>query len=498
MNSIPKYLLLAAAASSLIGLTGCLFGSDNSGPSEENVSKSENSSQLATANLESNIERMRDLDQFRYGEEDLTDLRASHSQFAEAVALNPGNNKAHLGMAITGILLAGQSEKLASVINQTVDSRSPFDTRLTEDTPLLRVSALRKVAAASTLPEFHVIQDAIADTLLPALEDAMVHLKTVYDDPSFSMILTNEGESRELDHAEAGILLAGAHAIHSLLTLWLSRDIDIDHNGSYDYLESFGGLDTISDFSQLSQKQKEDFNKAAEILGPTSSFLTVRPAWSARLGAIDGEIKSALAILKESIASIDMETDPQGNDLIHICAMVDEGPCIDRSAYTDGKAVIDTAIKYMSQPYALHLPDIDTTILIDFSAYFNVQDYKQMLPYYGFYNANEWSDEKPVLYFTNASHQITGNIKTLTKIVEDADSLGTPASEVVAQFRSVIHFQDPTFQGFLPNATEAGIWNLILKQAEYEENRDSDPGLILEKRTVSAFKPDFALSLIGK
>jgi hypothetical protein len=497
MRSVPKFLLLAAAASSLIGLTGCLFGSDNSSAPAD-VTGSETSSQRATSNLESNLARMSDLDQFRYGKENLADLRESHSQFAEAVSLNPANSKAQLGMAVTGILLAGQSDKLASVINQTVDSKSPFDTRLTENAPLMRVSALRKVAAADSLPEFHTLQQAIADTLLPALEDAIAHLQKVYADPAFSMTLRIEDEPRELDHAEAGILLAGAHVIHSLLTLWLSRDIDIDYNGSYDYLESFGDLDTVTDFSQLTQQQKDDFNKAAEILGPTSSYLTVKPEWAARLGAIDGEIKSALGILKESIASIDKETDPQDDDLIHICWINEDVPCMERSAYTDGKAGIDTAIKYMSQPYALHLADIDTTILIDFSAYFKVQNDKKMVSYYGFYDANQWSEAKPVLFFTNAAGQETGNFKTWLQIAKDADSLGTPASVVVAQYRALIHFQDPTFQGFLPGATEAGIWNLILKQAEFEENQNAEPVTFLAKRAVSTLKPGFALSLIGK
>ncbi len=496
MRPVPKYFLLASLASTLAGLTGCVLGSDNSGSTPVDVKGSNTSDSLATANLETNVSRMNNLGQFKYGKEDLTDLRNSHAEFADAVRLNPGNNKAQLGLALTGVLLAGQSDHLASVINQTLDSKSPFDTRLTQGAPLARAGVLRKVAAASTLPEFHVIQDAIADTLLPALEEAMVHLDKVYQDPSFSMTLTIDGESRELDHAEAGILLAGVHAIHGLLTLWLARDIDVDYQGSYDYLKSFANLDTISDFSQLTQTQKDDFNKAAAILAPTSPFLTVRPAWAARLAAVDGEIKSALATLKEAVASIDHETDPQSDDLIHICGLNETGSCIDRGDYAQGGKYIDTAIKYMAQPYALGIPGIDTTIMVDFSAYFKVQDYKKMLPYYGFYDANVWSEEKPVLYFTNAKGQITGNIKTLVRIAKDADSLGTPVAQVVAQYRAVIHFQDPTFQGFLPGATEDGIWNLILKQAQRNQTVVAYTGL--EKRAVSTMGPGFALGLIGK
>ncbi|MDQ2999930.1 MAG: hypothetical protein M3Y08_01515 [Fibrobacterota bacterium] len=61
--------------------------------------------------------------------------------------------------------------------------------------------------------------------------------------------------------------------------------------------------------------------------------------------------------------------------------------------------------------------------------------------------------------------------------------------------KAVIHLQDPTFQGFQPRATEAGIWNLIQKQAEANE---AVPVYGLGKRAVSTMGPNFALSLIGK
>lgn len=497
MKSPYNYLMMASLAASTAWLGGCFLGSDDSGPSAGDVDQSNTSTAEANQNLESSVTRMSDFSQFEYGKEDLTDLRASRADYEEALRLNPGNSQAQMGMALTGILLAAQSDHLSSVVNQTLDSKSPFDTRLVEGAPLARTGVLRKVAAAADLPEFHVIQDAIADTLLPALEDAIVRLEKVYQDPAFTMTLTMDGEPRELDHAEAGILLAGTHAIHGLLTLWLSRDLDIDSEGSYDYLDAFQGLDTISDFSQLTADQRSSFNKAAQILGPSSPFLTVRAGWGSKLGAVDGEIKTALSVLKESVASVDLETDPQGDDLIHLCGTAETGSCMDRDSYSAGKDVIDSAVKYLAQPYMVDLPDIDTSIAVDFAAYFKVQDYKKLLPYYGFYNADEWSENKPVLYFTDAQGQVTGNIKTLTQIAEDADSLGTPAAEVVARLRAVIHLQDPTFQGFLPGATEDGIWNLIRKQAEADEALGGTETGALGKRAVATLKPDFALSLIG-
>ncbi|GEM_PF-2857917 len=496
MRSLNKYLMLAAMAASTSWLTGCFLGSDNSGPSAAAVKQSDSSANLASADMEKSLARMSDMQQFQYGKEDLSSLHSSRDEFAAALRINPGNSKARLGMALTGVLIAAQSPKLAGVINRTLDNKSPFDVNTTRNAPLMRAEVLRKVAQASTWPEFHEIQDAIADTMLPALDEAINNLNAVYQDPNFSMNLTIEGQTRELDHAEAGILLAGVHAIHGLLTLYLAYDIDVDYNGSYDYIQTLSGLDTVDDFSQLTAAQRDGLNKVASILAPTSPFLAVRPAWKARLANVDDEIRSALDILKEAVGSIANERDDQSDDLIRICGLYETGSCISRPEYDGGKAVIDSVRKYMSQPYLVQVPGLDTTIRVNFAAYFNVQDYKKMLPYYGFYDANVWSEAKPVLFFTDSRGAVTGNIMNLIKIGKDADANGTPVRQVIAQIRQVIHLQDPTFQGFLPGATEDAVWNLVIKQAEMNESQDN--GVVYKKTAMSPLKPNFALSLLGK
>ena len=499
MRSPHKLLILAAVAVSTTWLSGCIFGSDNSGPSAEETKKSNDAATRATGDLESNVARMQN-GPYSYGKEDLTALKNSNSQFAEAVRLNPGNSKAQLGLAVTGVLLAAQSPKLSTVINQTVEGQSPFEPKLTEDAPLKRMAVLQKVAvAAQTWPEFHAVQDSIAQVLLPALEEAITHLQVAYDDPNFTMTMTIDGKPRELDHAEAGILLAGFHAIHGLVTLWLSYDIDVDDNGSYDYISGLDGLDTVKKFTDLTAEQRASLNVVAKILGPTSPFMAVRPTWKAKLAAVDGEIKSALDIIKESVASIGQESDDQSNDLLHICATNEFGQCIDGGDYQQAKDIIDSARKYINQPYVFKLTALDTVVRVNFAAYFNVQDYKKMLPYYGFYNANQWSDEKPVLFFTDAAGHETGNIMDLKRIADDADANSTPAATVIASLRAIIHLQDPTFQGFLPGATEADIWNIILKQAQYDEqNSGTIIAYGLQKRGAHTLRPNFALSLLGK
>jgi len=203
--------------------------------------------------------------------------------------------------------------------------------------------------------------------------------------------------------------------------------------------------------------------------------------------------------VRESLGSISRETDAQYDDLIHVCPPFEEGSCIAAPDFQQALNAVDSARKYMNQPYEFRLTDIDTTIQVDFSAYFRVQDYKKMWPYYGFYDPKDWSDAKPAIYFTDKAGNITGDIMTLKRISDAADSLNTPPAQVIAQIRAVIHLQDPTFQGFLPGATEDAIWNILLKKAQLGGKRiaGSVTETGLPKIAASTLRPDFALTLIG-
>lgn len=500
MRMTPTQILTTAAlAASAAWLGGCFLGADDGGPSAQDKQQSSQVAAQGSTQLEGAVANMTS-SQFQYGKEDLTQLKNSQAKYAEAARLNPGNSQAQLGLALTNILLAAQDPRLANVLNRTVQGKSPFDSRLTGNAPLLRQGVLAKVAEASTWPEFHEIQDSIEKVLLPALEDALARIQIAYDDPAFSMTLTIDGTPRELDHVEAGVLLAGVHALHGLVTLWLSYDLDIDYNGSYAWIEALKGIDSVKKFSDLTAEQRDALKKGTELLGPNAPFLAVRPAWKDRLANVDDEIKSALKILREALGSMSKETDAQGDDLIHLCGPFESGSCLAPSGYQDALNAVDTARKYMDQPYVVRMDDIDTSIQVDFSAYFRVQDYKKMLPYYGFYDPQEWSDAKPAIYFTDKSGKITGDIMTLKHISDQADSLNTPAAEVVAQLRAVIHLQDPTFQGFLPGATEDGVWNLLLKKAQHAQalkNAQDSTRTVLLKGAVSTLRPDFSLHLVG-
>lgn len=488
----PSFRLAAMAgiATTAAVLTGC-FGED--GPSAAEKKDSKSASTAATQNLGTAMGAMTNFDQYEYGREDLTSLRTANVDFRKAIKLDPGNRQARLGAAVTGVLLAAQSDRLSKVVNQTLEADSPFDVSFVSDAPMAKGAVMQRISAAAEFPEFHEIQDAVADTLLPALDEAIANLRSVVADPAFSMTLTVDDRAIEIDHAEASVLLAGFLGIKGLATLYLARDIDIDIDGSYDYIQDLEGIGEVENFSDLTDAQEAAFNKLAGLLKPGSNFLGVRAGWKDRLALVDDHIKEALSVAKSGLNSIKTETDDQEDDLLRLCSATIDYPCIQSEALTEGLTAVDTALKYLSQPYKLEIPDLDTTISVNFAAYFNIQDYKKLLPWYGFYDATEWSDEKPVLYFNNGQGVVTGNIKTLQDLGDRADLEGWTAVKSVDELKKIIHFQDPTFQGLLPGATEAGIWNLIRKAAAREDAQTP-----IAKRAASYMGPRLALDLLGK
>lgn len=491
-----KKRFCAAALLSALAFTGCF--EDEKGPTAAEVEESRQMSSQGSDSLEALVGEMMQLQSFEYGrKEGKGKVEAAHRGYEAALRRDPGNGEAKLGSALTGILLAVQSPGMGRLLDEVTGGEPLFDQDLAKTAPENRSRVLLKAAALRQLPEFHEVQDTLAAILLPALEKAMRQVEEVHRDPAFFVLVELDGESYELDHAEVGILLASLKASHALLTLFLAYDLDIDENGSYDYLETLETLDGLENFQTLNPDQEAALRHLTRLLGPSSSFLTVRPAYQARLDKVDDGILSALKILRESLASIPRETDSQANDLLRVCA---EYPCLNPADHRDFLAGLDTAIRYVNRPYSLTL-STGTVVQVDFSAFLRVQDYKKMLPHYAFFDPKEWSEEKPVFYFTDARGNKTGTLKDLERLGEKAETESWDPSRATAELRKIVKFRDPTFQGVLPGMTEDRLWDLIAENIETEGELSLDEGL--EKKAapkalaLKTLSPELLWTLLG-
>jgi hypothetical protein len=464
MSLLRKVLPVLALSLSSLGLYACLGG--DTGPTSLEQHQADSSASIGNERLDDVFQEFNESG-FEYGNQDLTGLNEANASFTNALQLNPDNSNARLGAALTGVLLALQSEQLSGLVNDAMEAGSPLNTEFIGNAGLARGAVLQKLSVEATFPEIHELQDAVADTLLPVLESAIANLQGVYDDAAFSLTLTIDGSPREIDHAEVAVLLSGFKVLHALSTLVLSYDLDFDNNGSYAYLDV---IDGIGDWDNLSVSEKAALNTMTSLLKTTSPLLAVRPAWKARLANVDNNINDALGILRAGMASIKTETDNQANDILRLCSTSKgiQSECINARDLNDGLSQIDSVRKYITQPYSV--PLADTTIRVNYAAWLNVQDYKKMLPYYAFYNSAVWSSDKPVFYFTNAGGQETGNANTVADILDEAYDEDWSTEEIIAALKPIIRWQDPTFQGILPGVTEAKLWRIIQLASEIEED----------------------------
>jgi hypothetical protein len=493
MRFFNRFSVTLLAAVATAGLTGCF--STDVGPSAEDIQRADSSAAVGTGKLDGVFKDLTSPD-YEYGNGNLTRLRSADADFQAALKLDPSNPEARFGASLTGVLLAQQSAKVKELFDEALNGTSPLNSGLTKQGAAARVAVLGRLAATDR-PEVHELQDAVADTLLPALEDAIRNLQALYEDPAFSLTLTLDGEARELDHGEVTVLLAGFKTLHALATLPLAYDYDFDVNGSYDYLEVIEGID---DIENLSAAERTALNSLTNMLKPGKPFLAVRSGWKTRLAGVDDEIDGALKILQDGLPTLALETDDQADDLLRLCPSNATGvqyDCIDRAEFDEGLAAVDSLRKYMNEPYAAQVAG--NTVKVNLAAYFNVQDYKKMLPWYGFYDAGTWGAEYPVFFFANSSGSNTGDLNTLIELSDRAYEEDWSNEALVAELRKVIRWQDPTFQGLLPGMTESKLWALITDIA----NEGEGDAFFLAKgkrpRIVARFlDPTFALSLIGR
>lgn len=480
-----RHIVYAGLVAGSLLFSGC-FGSD-----EDVTGDSQSHVLAANTSMNGAIGQMTSGD-YDYGQEDLTQLTQAHQEYKAALAANSKDNQAHFGLALTTVLLAAQNHQVSDLLNRTVEAPSPFDPALVDDVPAKEALLLKKARTlATTFPEFHELQDALAEQMLPALEEGIGHLNTVYQDAAFNMQLTIDGKSREIDHAEVGLVLAGLKALKGFLTLFLSYDMDFDKDGSYDYLDALSSLNGVEDLDQLTADQISALDQVVALMTPGSSFLSVRSGWQNKIAAVHGDLVDAVKIARASLASIRTETDAQSDDLLRLCSSAVSSDCIGEDELSSALDAMDTASKYLEQPYVLDIPDLDTAISLDFSAFFKAQDYKKMLPHYAFYPKAEWSSQKPVFYFTDKAGNFTGDINDLDELSQSYDEGEMTPGEMVDALQTILHFQDATFGGYLAGATDASVWNLIRKSAVQDEEDVGMDGVA--KLGRKAMAPEFIL-----
>jgi hypothetical protein len=367
-------------------------------------------------------------------------VSTAEANYKAAIALNPNNTSAQFGAAVTELLSVNQNQVLQSVIDSftIAPTTSLMKSRLLP----LGISGksfakpgaiLTEIASApqATFPKISTVQETVKDTLLPEIVYALDRLSIIENDPTFAFKITPKmqgeavGDTFILDNGEVYIIDAGLRVVRGILLTLISYNVDIDDNGSYQWITS-GDSELIAD-NVLRLYQ-------------SSQFMALNSWGVASMQAAILNMRECIGKLQSAVNFIQNETGNQVNHIIQVSSLDSANSELQSSngTITSISSLLDTATAFLSGPYTIS--NSGGSLTINVSAVFDnpIQDLKTKLPYIKWRDSSDWDrgDTFQPFDFVNA----TG------AVVPD----------------SAIEFPDYTFGGLFPDMTTRQDWVTLL------------------------------------
>ncbi len=349
----------------------------------EDIALSETQFQMATAQLESVLSA------------DIlnADLSEANLAYKSAIEANPNNTKAQFGAATTELMMINQNETFQQFADElSVSEGGLFKSRTI---PLkLNSAKIRNVdgvvpmlasAQAGELPKISELQDVVRDEMLPRMVYALDRLSIIQNDPAFTFNITpqmlgeTEGDTYILDLGEIYVIDAGLRIMRGIMLTLISYNIDIDDNGSYEWLSS--GNDSIA-FVNLKR------------LHQSNTFLTLHDHGAGSMNSAILNLRQSVTKLQNAADFISKRTGDQMFNVIKSEYIDDIEYELDgfngMNAYTVDQ-MLDEVSEYLSGPYTVDVMD-DISMRINVSAIFEnpIGDLKTKFPYMKWRNPSDW------------------------------------------------------------------------------------------------------------
>lgn len=390
---------------------------------------------------------------------DAAEFKKASEHYSNALAANKNDNEARFGRALTSVIAVIGEPEVQGAVNEVVGDDNPMN-KLDGESSTVLAKQIGQIATSSDgkFPKISALQDDLADAFLDVLDQAIVDLEAVAQDANFKMKIEIDGQEKFVGRSEAYTLLAGYRILRAQMVMVLSRNFDFDQSGSYDFMEALGedDIDENMENGTLTSDQEASLNHIISLLRIGSPFLTIRAGWEDRFNSVVPEVRQAADELFEATLYIQRDDE-----------FIMNYDNVDPSAVEDIQNGLDTLRKYIDNPVRVEL-DYGGKIDVYLPALLQIQDVKSIFPYYDFYDVNEWSETKPVLYFTNGSTK-TGDFND----IKDIDETYTKESAKINALKEIIYFQDPTFSGALPGMTRQKLWNVLYQSELWDEKQDS-------------------------
>ena len=324
----------------------------------------------------------------------LFNFSEAYTMYAEAQYLDPDNNDAHFGVALTGLMQITQDESFRDMIDKWDNyfaNTTPFKVETTGGnvlgrrgfglplnssgmsvpiSPFVGMPLSMVKLTLDDVPQFNELQDIIREVFLPYVDQGITALAKVEQSSDYEFLISSdmqpdvEASSLELDLTEVYAVDMMLHVISGICNTVIAYNFDfVTHDGAG--IEAELNLD--SEFASLN-------NSGAQYLENAYSAMTI---------AVD-KLESALQHLQA-------ETDDQFNDIIE---QLENG-----SDYDDIQEGIDDAREVLTQPVWVSYTnyedgedeygywyenEIEDSMQVDIQQFFSnpIEDMKDMVPPY--------------------------------------------------------------------------------------------------------------------
>ena len=324
----------------------------------------------------------------------LFNFSEAYTMYAEAQYLDPDNNDAHFGVALTGLMQITQDESFRDMIDKWDNyfaNTTPFEVETTGGnvlgrrgfglplnssgmsvpiSPFVGMPLSMAKLTMDDVPQFNELQDIIRGVFLPYVDQGITALAKVEQSSDYVFLISSdmqpdvEASSLELDLTEVYAVDMMLHAIKAICNTVIAYNFDfVTHDGA-------GMVATLN-------------------LG--SNFAALNSSGAADLSTAYSAMNSAIDKLESALQHLQAETDEQFNDIIEQLE--------NSSDYDDIQEGIDDAREVLTQPIWVsyytyeegegedgywYENEIEDSMQVDIQQFFSnpIEDMKGMVPPY--------------------------------------------------------------------------------------------------------------------
>ena len=325
---------------------------------------------------------------------DLFNFSEAYTMYAEAQYLDPDNNEANFGVALTGLMQITQDQSFRDMIDKWDNyfaNTTPWKVETTEGnvlgrrgfglplnsggmsvpiSPFVGMPLSMAKLTLDDVPQFNELQDIIREVFLPYVDQGITALAKVEQSSDFEFLISSdmqpdvEASSLELDLTEVYAIDMMLHVISGICNTVIAYNFDIvTHDGA--------GME------------------ATWNLG--SNFAALNSSGAADLSTAYSAMNSAIDKLESALQHLQAETDDQFNDIIEQLE--------NSSDYDDIQEGIDDAREVLTQPIWVsyhtyeegedeygewYEDEIEDSMQVDIQQFFSnpIEDMKNMVPPY--------------------------------------------------------------------------------------------------------------------